>query len=571
MMREVPALDPFLVSLEQRLDGLSAEQLRQVLLEYGAGLPADERVGFLDVFAIPDHATGYDDPDLLDDAESFATDIAKGAYAEGYGFDSDYGEYRTFGDESWTVEMEDLLDRAGAAFLAGDAMVARSAYRVLLEAIGRDDAESGFPGAGTPEELIRSDIGQAKARYLRAVWESEPLASRGAALVEAADALGYVRGHPTLATLEAARPEPLPDLSRVLPDLIAALRDIHPDDLRFGAQARQLLAEAAELHGGADELADLARTPGPHQGEAYRDWVDALAGAGRVDHAELAAREALDVLGPHGGMRAGLADRLAALALVRDDDTALLGARRDAWRADPTLRRLLRLVEVATELDRRDEVLGLEAGGVATGPLAKRAGLAAILLLLAGRVDEASALMATADRVFWEHRAHPGIVVVPFLLAGGSAASGDRRWPGLLLGDLFTQLDSVDWPRGSDADLDAFRAVLPAGSLPAVADPLLSSSLVEVLAPPIGSDRRRQWLHEGRAHLDARVDAAVGGQHRSSYRRVAELAAACAEAVTLADGVPAGRAYLNGLHGKYPRHTSFRKELRSAAAKSPLL
>lgn len=28
---------------------------------------------------------------------------------------AEYGEYRTFGDESWTVEMDDLFDRAGAA------------------------------------------------------------------------------------------------------------------------------------------------------------------------------------------------------------------------------------------------------------------------------------------------------------------------------------------------------------------------------------------------------------------------------------------------------------------------
>ena len=43
----------------------------------------------------------------------------------------------------------------------------------------------------------------------------------------------------------------------------------------------------------------------------------------------------------------------------------------------------------------------------------------------------------------------------------------------------------------------------------------------------------------------------LGGKHRSSYRRVAQLAAACAEAIALAAGVPAGHAYLDGLHGRY--------------------
>lgn len=75
-----------------------------MLLEHGARLPAGERAGFLQVFHAP--RTNHHDPDLLNDVESFVADITKGAYAEGYGFDSGYGEYRTFGDESWTVEMD---------------------------------------------------------------------------------------------------------------------------------------------------------------------------------------------------------------------------------------------------------------------------------------------------------------------------------------------------------------------------------------------------------------------------------------------------------------------------------
>ncbi|MGH3981086.1 MAG: hypothetical protein ACRDRZ_19165, partial [Pseudonocardiaceae bacterium] len=272
MKREALGLGPFLTNLERRLDELPAEQLRRMLLEHGARLPAAERLDFLRVFDAPATPADHDDPDLLDAVESFVTDIAKGAYTEGHGFDPDYGEYRTFGDESWTIELDDLLDRAGAAFLAGNASLARGAYRVLLDAIGRDDSESGFPGAGTPEELISGDVGEAKDRYLRAVWESEPLATRAAAVVEAAGSLGFVGRDPSLAALDATRREPLPDVERVLPDLITALRGIDPDGLRFGAQARQLLAEATERHGGVDGLADLARTPGSRRAEAYRDW-----------------------------------------------------------------------------------------------------------------------------------------------------------------------------------------------------------------------------------------------------------------------------------------------------------
>jgi hypothetical protein len=48
--REEMALGPFLTNLERRLGELSAEALRRMLLDHGARLPADERVGFLQVF-----------------------------------------------------------------------------------------------------------------------------------------------------------------------------------------------------------------------------------------------------------------------------------------------------------------------------------------------------------------------------------------------------------------------------------------------------------------------------------------------------------------------------------------
>jgi hypothetical protein len=89
----------------------------------------------------------------------------------------------------------------GLAFLAGDVEQARAAYGRLLSALGAEHDEGGFPGPGTPEDLLAGDVAEAKHRYLRAVWEPEPLRTRAAALVEAADALAYVGppAHPRVA------------------------------------------------------------------------------------------------------------------------------------------------------------------------------------------------------------------------------------------------------------------------------------------------------------------------------------------------------------------------------------
>ncbi len=426
----VAGLGPFLESLEQRLEALTADELRSVLLDHAARLPAADRVAFLAIFisrSTHAHPADASDPDLVGDVESFIADIADGAYVDGWGYDRDYRDHRAFGDETWTVEMDHLFDRSGSAFLAGDVAAAREAYRGLLEALGGEYDEGGFPGAGTPEELLRSDIGEAKNRYLRATWEAEPVVSRAAALLQVVEALVYVGDEPSLAALNATRRSELPGLDAVLPDLIAALRAVDPAVFPFGRQARQLLAEATERHRGVDGLAELARAPGTARPDAYCDWVDGLARTGRLGESEQAALEALQQLESYGRVQAGIAERLALLSAARDDGAALLDARVAAWRADPTVARLVNLVDVATALDRRAEVVAAEAGRADADPLAARPALAASVLLLAGRVGPATGLLVGADPVGWSHGCHPGPVVVPFLLIGGSGAAGDPR------------------------------------------------------------------------------------------------------------------------------------------------
>lgn len=307
------------------------------------------------------------------------------------------------------------------------------------------------------------------------------------ALLRTIRALAYVADAPSLAALDDTRREPLADLDQVLPDLIDTLDNIvthdpewaersssefltigyPPSGLRCGAQLRQLLAEAIQWHSGVDGLADQARTPGPLRAGWYEDWVDALVCAGRTDDAEQAAGEALRELDQHEELRAMLADRLAWLALARDDGAALLAARCTAWQASPTPRRLVRLVGAATALglESRVEMLAAEAERAVTGSLALRhPALTASLLLLAGRVDDAVDLMARTDPRYWHDPEHPSQVVVPFLLVGGSGADRDPRWASLLLRDLLEHANSSYWRDTLNGDFEGFRAALAAGS-----------------------------------------------------------------------------------------------------------
>ena len=504
-------LGPFLEVLEQRLDALSEEQLREILLDHATWLPASERAGFLAVFDLrpgaPGSPTGHAAPTadagLLAEVASFVEDIAGGVYVDGWGYDPEYRDDRAFGDESWTVELDHLLDRAGWALIARDVVTAREAYRQLLQVmLTEQDRDAGFPGAGTPDELITTDLTEARHRYLRAVWESEPSATRAAALLTAIEDTTGLGDRASLARIEATRREPLPEFEETLPDLIARLT-VLAGDTRFGRQARMLLAEVTERHGGVD---GLASTPGDQQ----------------------AAR-----------------------------------------RAQPTLPRLLDAVEVVTALDTLEQVLAAEAALSAGRP-----DLAAAQLLLSGRVHDALNLTEgeSASAPGWDHPRHPARIVVPFLLIGASGASLEASWDDSLLFGLLDEANATGWrhePFASDDGLDRLRTVIEDQQ---EAPLLLSELLVGRLErhPPATPDRQ-EWLQAARRLIDGRIDAVVSAQRRSAYARVAHLAAAAAEAIHLADSPRAATGYLDDLHTRYHRHRLFRRELREVAARSPVL
>jgi hypothetical protein len=227
---------------------------------------------------------------LLADIKAFEGRLESGAYVEGWGWDEDLHDERSFGDESWSDEMDDLLAGAESAFLDGDLDLARNAYEPLLKAFERH--AEGFCGPEEPERMLSTDVGEAKARYLRAVYETTPPSERADTLLEEMGALRYIGGPPSLQPVVDARRAALPDLEAFLPAWIARLGSGISGDSPVGVYARdvtRLRSEAAQLRGGADALAELAREPGACDAEIHRDWVDALVREGRGEEAAAAA------------------------------------------------------------------------------------------------------------------------------------------------------------------------------------------------------------------------------------------------------------------------------------------
>jgi hypothetical protein len=158
---------------------------------------------------------------LLADIKAFVGRLESGAYVEGWGWDEDLHDERSFGDGSWADEMDDLLGGAESAFLDGDLDLAGIAYEPLLKAFERH--ADGFCGAEEPERMLSTDVGEVRARYLRAVYETTRLSVHADTLLEEMGALRYIGGPLSPRPVIDARRAALPDLETFLPSWIERL------------------------------------------------------------------------------------------------------------------------------------------------------------------------------------------------------------------------------------------------------------------------------------------------------------------------------------------------------------
>jgi hypothetical protein len=557
-MAERLSLQRFLASLDDRLTAMSAGDIRAAIRTHAEALPSDQRHGFLEMFApvrttedAPRLDWPIEDDPLLAAIDALVERISSGSYFEGFGWDDEIHDERSFGDESWVTEMDGLFQDTQAAFLAGDLRLARSAYERLLRAFELDQEVGTFCGSSPALETVSTDVAEAQARYLRAVYETTPPAQRAGVLLGEWFALPSY-GATTLATVRETRASDLPDLSAFRPDWISQLSSPAAEQASE-LRVRALLSESVQLHSGADGLAALARRAGTGRGERFLDWVEALRRAGREADAADAAREALTDPSPEGAAFAQVAEQLAEL--VGDDADALLVARRAAWRARPSDERLLALHAAipAEEVDRvlAGEITALDEVANTESPISGR--LRALLLLLAGRTDAAAALLG---RDGGTRPMAAGSVIVPYLLAAACAGPGRPGWEMTRVARL---LRGIDEPRRWDwtSPLGPYQS---ASDEPTLSD-LLTARLTRCATP---RPQRAAWLQLARTEIEGRVRAIVSDKHRSRYGEAARLAACCAEALAMADDEPAGDRFIASLRGDFSRHIAFRRELDAA-------
>ncbi len=455
-----------------------------------------------------------------------------------------------------------LFDRAQAAFDYGDHPLVREAYAALFAILGQQD---NYGRGIMPTDLTGVDISEAWARYLRAVYETEPIDQRPETLLnEMLEVRTWVAGaRPKLDDLIQISPAPLPDRDTFLAGWIAFLRG------QPGEEADTWLREAIWLAHGTAGLEALARGEGKQRPRAYLDWFTALAQEGKHREVLAAAQEAFDVLPADLPIHAAIADHLCAAAEKLGEPALLAAGRWEAFTAKPCLARLLDLWEAAGAGDDRTALMrrasqrlqdylahppsrdgaGWRGDDLELPALPSKAALVHACLL-AGDLDAAHTLAAREQVLGWSNSENTQGLIVPFFL-------------GLASGRAFATLPP------NLAQL--WQAGLQTGYMTGSAGESVVQRLQRIYtAGPVAAT----WSHNTQEVFLAwcldvarqRVENIVSNQRRGSYGKAATLTVACTEALRLGGNASGGNAFLEAIRTRFPRHSAFQAELRSAIA-----
>ena len=567
-------LKTFWEAMERRLAACSAKELRAILRAMAQETPPSERQPFLQklertagtVAASAQEAMQQDD--LLADIDDLTQELKEDmAGAEPWEERYEWGEYDeedSLGPyEEYVEPLVELFDRAEAAFDLGNLALARAALDKLFQTLGIEDE---YGRGVSMADLSGIDAGETCARYLRAVYETEPPEARPQALFEHMRRMRptLTASRPMLEDLIQISTRPLPGLERFMDDWIAFLRT------SSGSEADAWLREATRLSGGTQGLEALARAEGRAHPRAYLDWFTALEEEGKHREILHAAQEALQTLPEEMPIRAAIADHLCAAAARLDDAEALHAGRWEAYRARPVLERLLDLWELAPAGEERTarmqramqfaQVCAARPPGERDAawwgmdelerPVRVSRSVLAHACLLAGDLDAAYQLVADKPVLGWSTSHSAQGLVVAFLLA---VLSG--RAPGELPANL-GQL----WQWGL-----LYSAGLWVGVEQHPMYRRLGRAYAEQFAEVhLGEDSEGDILAWCLDVAHRRVNAIVGGQHRKSYNKAAVLAVACAETLYLRGDRRAAEALVAEIRDRFPRHRNFQAEMGTA-------
>ena len=352
-------LKEFIAALKARLEKYNHEEIKEIILAQGMAMSPRERIQILDGFVLPEkkerkkkgRKTEEDDNFLLTDIEAFGKRVDKYEFTTGWGWDDEYREERAWGDDSWVSEVDDLFDRIQEFYEAGKYEIARKAFESLLE-IYRGGMEEGRLSGYDQDEMIETDMDEAGLKYLRCVYLTKTPPERPNAIWNAISMISFDAKDLNIHGLINVSTEELPQLEEFGRQWREFLKK-----QKVSSLSTNLLKEAVRLFQGVKGFETLAMEEGEKFPSAFVEWPDALKKENKPEEIIRAASLGLERLPDRLLIRAKIADYLHAAALKLDRKDLIDRSLKEALFADPSLERLLDLLDNARNLEERIKIL----------------------------------------------------------------------------------------------------------------------------------------------------------------------------------------------------------------------
>ena len=558
----------FMDQVEMRLKAYSPDTLREMLMEWAKNTHPSKRIEFLAKLTPvpPAQAIAEPNEELLEEISELAKRVKSGDYCEGWGWDDEIQEERDWGDESWANEVDEFFAGAHEAMAAAHYKLAKDAYAGLFAILDMGEEVGHLPGSLDPQDMLDTDLGEARPCYLRSVYLSSLPDERPTELLQAMQRFRYQLGDDlNLQSIVNAERNPLPDFTQFLFDWIDLLKRTNEHSVRY------LLREAVMLSGGTAAIAKLAREEGTRYPRAYIDWIKALEKDGDFHSMLEAAKEGLTNITKDHAVRAEIAEGMIRAGEHLDDMEVQLEGWHEAFYSNPSLSYLLSLLSVAErkgcyheEIEAAITRIVLLLGktekyqgrsfiedaetreSTASGSLLNQA------YLLAGRYEDAFNLCNNKEALGWSYGHNPKGLTIPFflvILSKGknlySAQNLERLWNEVVNNiSVYNKQDVA--ARFQQTMGKVFRSIH------------LSED---------EDNKYMRWCIEETGH---RIDAIVGEKHRQSYCKAADLLVALAEVLANRDMKSDGTDLIERYRQKYHRHSAFKQELNVAIRRSSL-
>lgn len=553
----------FMDQVEVCLKAHSPDALREMLMEWAKNISPSKRSEFLARLIPPtsDQVVLEPDEELLEEIGELAKRVESGHYCDGWGWDDEIQEERDWGDESWTDEVDEFFTRAHEAMTAEHYKLARDAYARLFDILEMSDEPGHLPGSPDPKDMLDTDLGEARACYLRSVYLSSLPDERPAGLLAAMQRFRYHLGDDlNLKSVVNAERNPLPDFTQFLLCWMDLLKRTNERSSCY------LLREAVILSGGTSAIAKLAREEGNRYPRAYCDWIKALEKDGDFHSMLKAAKEGLTNIPKDHAVRSEIAEGMVQAGKHLDDTEVQLVGWHEAFYSSPSLSYLLSLLSVAEQRGcYKEEIhaaiariaLLLEKGKKYHGSFvedaeARESTASGSLLnqayLLAGRYEDAFNLCNNKEVLGWSDGDNPKGLAIPFFLVLLSREKNlystgnlERLWKEAvnnISGYSCNKQDMAE--RFQQAMEKVFRSI------------------------QLSENEENKYMLWCMKETGLRIDAIVGEKHRKSYYKAANLLVALAEALANRDMKSDGTDLIEKYRQKYHRHSAFKQELNVA-------